>query len=102
MVLMPAIIISVSKLKASGPRAPKVSYNLDKMVGSGQQSVFLPLSGFSSCAYSPSFPHCIGYCIMSTQVKSQTRQWVKLPRGNGTAIKSLTSIGQWVQGFIVH
>ena len=65
------------RIRAKGTRG--LNCNWDKMVGSGQQSMFLLLSGFSSRGYSSSFPCGIRYIYeavkVSTQVKSQTRHW---------------------------
>ena len=44
-------------IRVKGTRG--LNWNWDEMVRPGQQSVLLPLSGFSSCGYSTSFPHCI-------------------------------------------
>ena len=58
--LMPANFTEQTEsIRAKGTRG--LNCNWDKMVGSGQQSIFLSISGFSSCGYSSSFPCGIRY-----------------------------------------
>ena len=57
--------------------------NWDKMVRPGQQSVLLPLSGFSSCATAiTSLITLDGVAYVSTQVKSRTRHRPDLGQWN--------------------
>ena len=57
--------------------------NWDKMVGFGQQSILLPLSGFSSCGYSSSF-HC------GIMQRCMSCEGVNTSKDTGQ-----TSMGQW-------
>ena len=82
------LLMPVSKLRAKGTF--DLTLNCNCM---GQNGIFIPLSGFSSCGYSSSSPcgtDMYEAAKMSTQVKSQTRHWPDFHGAMETTIRSLT------------